>query len=739
MFGVTLSLGVAMLVAPVAGKKSLTSRSDTASQNAKSAQVLTTYAQLPMSFEPNQGQTDGQVDFLARGRGYTLLLTSDEAVLTLKKAGNQEAEAKDELVARYLGEEQASRNTKAATGDEQMPSNAQLSMRVVGASLTAQSAGIEELPGKSNYFVGSDPRKWHTNVPNYAKVRYKNVYPGVDLVYYGNQGQLEYDFVLAPGANPDRINLAFAGEAQGKSRKIKRSLRIDSDGDLVINLAGSEVRFHKPVVYQPTENETAAGARTLIEGRYVLRADNQIGFELAAYDRSRTLVIDPALVYSTYLGGRGDDQAYGIAVDSTGSAYVTGRTLSATFPTKNAFQTRNAGMTDAFVTKFSRSGGALMYSTYLGGTKNDLAEAIAVDSSGNAYVAGYTDSTDFPTKNALQPNYGGGPDDAFVAKFDPNGGVVYSTYLGGSGDDIGFGIAVDSKGSAWVTGHTSSIHFPTTKNAFQLHYGGRVDAFVTKLNPAGSALVYSTFLGGSTAAENGYAIAVDSSDNAYAAGATRSTNFPTKNAFQPALGGQADSYVAKFDPTGTVAFCTYFGGATLEFSGGIAADSSGVYLTGGTNSRIGFPLKNPLQKNKSAAYDAFLTKFDPTGQTLIFSTYYGGNNNDFAGGIALDRSGNPHIVGYTLSTNFPTKNAIQPKSGGSWDAFVSAFDPNGTSVISSTYLGGSGLDFGAGIAMDRSGNAYVTGGTQSTDFPTKHAFHAKNAGKYDAFVTKISP
>jgi hypothetical protein len=325
-----------------------------------------------------------------------------------------------------------------------------------------------------------------------------------------------------------------------------------------------------------------------------------------------------------------------------------------------------------------------------------------------------------------------------VAKFDSTGAVVYATYLGGSGDDIGYGIAVDSKGSALVTGHTASIHFPT-KNAFQPVYAGKVDAFVTKFNPAGNGLVYSTFLGGSTAAENGFAITVDSSDNAYAAGATRSSDFPTKNAFQPALGGQADSYLAEFDPTGAAVFCTYFGGTTLEFTGGVAVDSSGIYLAGGTNSRTNFPLKNPIQKNKSAAYDAFLAKFDPTGQTLIFSTYYGGNANDFAGGVAVDPSGNAHIVGYTLSTNFPTKNAIQPASAGNWDAFVSAFNPNGTSVLYSTYLGGSQLDFGDGIAMDRLGNAYVTGGTLSTDFPNIHAFHKKNAGKYDAFVTKISP
>jgi hypothetical protein len=740
MFGVTLSLGVAMLVvAPVASKDSSIARSGKASQNANNAQVMTTYAQLPISFEPNQGQADQQVDFVARGGGYTLLLTSDEAMLTLRKPAREQGPAEEELVARYLGEGQVSRDRRAVTGDEQEPSSALLSMRMVGASPTAQVAGIEELPGKSNYFIGSDPTKWRTNVPNYAKVQYKDVYPGVDLVYYGNQGQLEYDFVVGPGADPGRINLAFGGEARGKRGRMKRSLRIDSDGDLVINLAGSEVRFHKPVVYQPAANRAAAGAPTAIAGRYVLRTDNQVGFELATYDHSRALVIDPALVYSTYLGGHSDDQAYGIAVDSKGSAYVTGRTTSATFPTRNAYQQHNAGKNDAFVTKFSRTGGALLFSTYLGGTKSDLGEGIAVDSSGNAYVVGYTTSPDFPTKNAFQPNFGGGPDDAFVAKFDSSGGLAFSTYLGGRGDDIGFGIAVDSTGSAWVTGHTGSANFPTTKNAFQQRYAGKIDAFVTKFNPAGSALVFSTFLGGKTAGENGYAITVDSADNAYAAGATKSTDFPTMNAFQPALGGQADSYVVKFDSTGTVAFSTYFGGKTLEFSGGIAADSSGIYLAGGTNSRIGFPIKNAIQKNKSGGYDAFLAKFDPTGQTLIFSTYYGGHANDFAGGVAVDPSGNAHIVGYTLSTDFPTKNPIQPNSGGSWDAFVSAFDPNGTSVIYSTYLGGSQLDFGDGIAMDRSGNAYVTGGTQSTDFPIKNAFQKKNRGGYDAFVTKISP
>jgi hypothetical protein len=745
---VTFSLGGAALLASRTRKNALISGLE-ASQNveAKKAQVMTTYSQLPLSFEPNQGQTRREVRFQARGRGYKLLLMSNEVVLALEES---EVESRKPGGLGLNNEEAPNSRPLSSPGT----GKAVLEMGVVGASPTAEVSGLEELPGRSNYFIGNDPQNWRTSIPNYSKVQYKSVYPGVDLIYYGNQGQLEYDFVLAPGADPSRISLAFAGERQAETRRIKWDLRIDAKGDLVVDGDGSEVRFHKPVVYQPGAKlgqstadrgpgMTNSAPRTLVDGRYVLRADNQVGFELAAYDRSRPLVIDPVLNYSTYLGGGGADAGYGIAVDSSGNAYVTGRTTSTNFSTQNPYQRANAGgADDVFVTKFNPAGSGLVYSTYLGGAGDDIAYAIALDSSDNVYLTGSTTSLNFPTRNPFQAKYGGGPSDAFVTKLNPQGtALVYSTYLGGRGLDTASGIAVDPSGSAYVTGQTNSNAFPI-KNAFQAGCAGGDDAFVTKFSPTGSALVYSTYLGG-IGSEAAYTITIDSSRNAYVAGGTTSTNFPTKNAFQPIYGGNGDGFVTKFDPTGkALVYSTYLGGNGFDSIGGIAVDSSGdTYVSGGTNSP-NFPLKHAFQPHNHGQYDAFVTKFNPTGKALVFSTYLGGSKSEFADTMALDSVGNIYLAGYTESSNFPTKDPIQPQlNSGSWDAFVAEFNPTANALIFSSYLGGSRLDWADSIVVDPSHNIYLTGGTASSDFPTMNPFqpHEAGAGTFDAIVVKISP
>jgi hypothetical protein len=390
------------------------------------ATILENYGKLPLSFEANQGQTDARVKFLSRGSGYTLFLTGDEAVFSLR---GSKANGAALPVDRQL------KPTAFPT------TNAVLRMKLVKADPAARVTGAEELPGKSNYFIGNDPKKWRNNVPEYAKVKYEGIYSGIDLLYYRNHRQLEYDFVVAPGADPRRIQFEVRGA---------KSISRDKDSDLVLDMAEGEIRLHKPIVYQEK-----GGARQEIAAHYVIKHKNRVGFEIADYDSRRSLFIDPQ-VYSTYLGGSGGDVGLGIAVDSSGDTYVTGYTDSTDFPTMNPLQPVNGGGAfDAFVARLNPTGSALVYSTYLGGSGNDFGSGIAVDSSGNTYVVGATSSTDFPTMNPLQPA-NGGSNDAFVAELNPTGSaLVYSTYLGGSDVDYGFGIAVDSSGSAHVTGQTS--------------------------------------------------------------------------------------------------------------------------------------------------------------------------------------------------------------------------------------------------------------------------------------------
>src|SRR5882762_5108673 len=585
------------------------------------------YGRLPLQFEANQGQAHKDVRFLSRGPGYGVYLTAGEAVLVLTRPD-------------------AKREARGMSEPRDAPPQAKpvaLRMNLVGAARKPLVSGLDELPGKANYFIGRDQSKWRSNVPTYARVHYRGVYPGIDLVYYGNQRQLEYDFVIAPGADPTKIELGFKGADR---------LEIDA-GNLVLHVGGSEIRQHKPVIYQEID-----GVRREIDGGYVLKGARRVGFQLAAYDASRPLVIDPVVLsYSTYLGGAGNDYGSGIAVDADCNDYVTGLASSVNFPTTaGSFQPIFGGSGDAFVTKLNPAGSAVVYSTYLGGSGHEHGEKLAVDAAGNAYVTGHTRSTDFPTTPGAFQTLAGGSDDVFVTKLNSDGsGLVYSTYLGGSGIDFGLAIAVNAAGNAHVTGYTDSFNFPTTFGAFQRTSGGGNDAFVTKLNPAGSGLVYSTYLGGSRE-DYGRGIAVDESGNAYTAGSTDSINFPiTPGAFQTLAGGSDD---------------------------------------------------------------VFVTKLNSDGSGLVYSTYLGGSGIDFGLAIAVNAAGNAHVTGYTDSFNFPTTfGAFQRTSGGGNDAFVTKLNPAGSGLVYSTYLGGSREDYGRGIAVDESGNAYTAGSTDSINFP----------------------
>jgi hypothetical protein len=678
------------------------------------------YGKLPLHFEANQGQTHKDVRFLSRGPGYSLYLTAGEAVLVLTQPN-------------------------ADSGREQAKP-AELRMGLVGAARKPVVSGIKELPGKANYFIGNDPAKWRTNVPTYGRVHYREVYPGIDLVYYGNQRSLEYDFVVAPGADPKKIVLGFKGADK---------LEIDAQGDLVLHTPGGVIRQHKPVIYQDVD-----GVRQEVAGSYVRKGANRVGFELAAYDRTRPLVIDPVLAYSTYLGGSVNDVSSAIAIDTSGNAYVTGHTNSMNFPTTpGAFQPtlRRSFEDDIFVAKLDPTGSTLVYSTYLGGSYPDMAFAIAVDNAGNAYVTGYA-SFDFPTtEGAFQRTFGGArltPHEAFVAKLDPQGSaLVYSTFLGGPNFEYGTGIAVDGGGNAYVTGAAES-GFPTTAGAFQTAGPPPVEgiskAFVTKVNPLGTGLVYSTYLGGAgtgnTIARGG-AIAVDSSGNAYVTGETTSTDFPTTEvAFQRTLGGGADAFVTKLNPAGSaLVYSSYLGGNGPEFGHAIAVDAQGnAYVTGQAQSSNFPTTSGAFQPNSGGAGDAFVTKVNPSGSALVYSTHLGGRRRDSGSGIAVDAVGNAYVIGSTggmfdeCCNDFPTTPGAFQTSPGRVSVFVTKLDPTGSSLLYSSYLGGTSLDSGAGIAVDASGNAYLTGLTNGNFPTTEGAFQRTRPGGTDSFITKLA-
>ncbi|MGH9376551.1 MAG: SBBP repeat-containing protein, partial [Terriglobia bacterium] len=501
-----------------------------------STRIKALYAQIPLRFEPNQGQADSRVKFMARTPGYGLFLTEDGAVLAFGSA---------------------SKTTRAG--------ETWVRIKWLGSDSLPFAVGRAKLTSQSNYFLGNDPSRWRTHIPNYARVDFQDVYPGIDLSYYGNPRQLEYDFRIAPGKDVNSLRFSVSGPSG------RLPLRLDARGDLVAEIPGVNLRFLPPTAYQEIAQHGKRVRRT-VPSRYALEDRGRVGIIVDPYDRSRPLVVDPVLLYSTYLGGSGSDSATGVAVDSSGDAFITGGVTSVNFPTANPVQKSSAGRSDAFMAELNPAGTSLIYSTYVGGSAFDKGTAIAVDSSGNAYATGYTSSPDFPvTPKSFQTTYqGSGKPEAFVIKLNSGGSsLAYSTYLGGSGGDFGQGIAVDPTGDAYVTGSTQSSDFPVAK-PLQAIIGGGSDAFVTELNPAGSSLVYSTFLGGA-GSDSGQAIAVDSAGEAVIAGFTFSINFPTQGAVQPSSGGGADTFVAKLSAGGSaLLYSTYLGGSGGDRAFGLA-------------------------------------------------------------------------------------------------------------------------------------------------------------------------
>ncbi len=735
-------------------------------QASTSAQIQASLARLPISFEPNQGQSDSRVKFLAHPNGYGLYLMPSQAVLTLPQPS-------------LAGMRQAA-----------------VQMQLGGANQQAEMIGSARLAGHSNYFIGNDSSRWLRNIPQFGRVQYRNIYPGIDLAFYGNQNQLEYDFNVSPGSDAHQIELDFNGAT---------NVSVAGNGDLVLGLDGHELRFAAPHIYQ----KSSAGVQT-VAGSFVLRGKNGAGFEIAPYDRSRTLVIDPVLTFSSYLGGTLDESCTAItgatagfvphcpsiAVDSGGRIYVAGATKSTgTFSgvTPNTTNTKG-GTQNVFVSRISLSSTAgvitssLDYVTYIGGSTPANAviqypTGIGVDSGFNVYVAGTTNATDYPTTtSAFQTSAGPAGDHVFVSKLDSTGSVnLYSTYLSGNGVDTASNMALDSQGRVYVIGITTSSNFPTTIGALQPTFPVGVAGdqfFFSKLDPSQNtvrSLQYSTYIGGSTPANGvvvGGAVAVDASFNVYLAGGTNFTDMGTPqpwivNAYKSGAQGGVDVWAAKLKapPANTqqytLAYGTYFGGTGNDVSYGVASDGTDTYITGSTTSTdITVPTTtNSFQSTPGTGGDAFVAKFGVpaiTGTTqgtvpLDYFSYLGGSAQDVGLAVIADSLGNAWVTGFTDSGDLCALSAIktcdlpQINSGGGRDAFVARLNTTGTSITTNTstasYLGGSGTDIGTSIALDSLLNTYVTGETFSGNFKTISPLPGGGSllGASDAFVTQLGP
>ena len=727
------------------------------------APIIAAYRSLPLIFEPNQGQSNPQVKFLAHGAGYGLFLTADEAVLTLRHPANGAGHS--------------------------VPQSSVVRMTLEGASTNSEVSGADELPGKSNYFIGNDPANWQTDIPQFARVRYRGVYPGIDLLYYGKQGQLEYDFEAAPGSNPREVTLRFEGA---------ENLSVDAAGDLVLAVGDGHVTLQAPRVYQ----RVGADERR-VDGRFELRGRERVGFALGEYDQGRALIIDPVLTYSTYLGGSGDEACTvilgvatgvsgcpAVAVDTSLNAYIAGSTMSANFPSGSGspFQAGLKGTANVFIAKFNTTANTLLFSTYLGGNTVDTTAGIAVDAGTNVIVAGNTTSSNFPTNGtnaAFQSTPLSVHNHAFVSKLDSLGHtLIYSTYLSGSGVDTATAVALDSGGNAYVTGTTTSTEVetgfpssqPTQTAVIQSAPKAPSQFFLTKINPSLSGInsvPYSTYFGGSSPSNGatlGGGVAVDVNSNVYITGGTNFTDMPVLNSFQATLAGGLDVFVAEINPvavTGTqLLYSTYLGGTGDDIGFGIAVDSAlSTYVTGSTTS-TDFPVAGSgvFQATNGGGRDAFLAKLGAIGTNgvnvgtvpLNYFTYLGGSSDDVGLGVVVDNSGQAvggsqgaRITGWTASANFPvTNNTVQAGFGGGHDAFVARIDTTATSPTApghyATFLGGSGDDFGTGIAVDLQGASYVAGETKSANFltqapPQNLPFQPSLSGGSDAFLSKLGP
>jgi hypothetical protein len=672
------------------------------------------YANLPMSFEPNVGQTSSSARFISRGRGYTALLTSDGLVLTLRS--------------RAINQSLAPSNT-AGSGF----SRHAVQLQLLGANKNPVATGERQQLARVNYFLGKDPAKWRRNVPTYSGVRYMEIYPGTDLRYYGTQGHLEYDFLVKAGADAGQIRFQVQGANQ---------VEVEDDGNLLLQTDAGELQLKAPQVYQ----ETSSG-RIPIAGGYVLKSGNQIGFQLAPHDPTKPVVIDPVLIYSTYLGGEGNEQAYGVAIDASGNSYVVGSTDSTDFPV-TAMGPATGGVNHVFVEKLDPTGSNLIFCDYLGGSGEDDGYALALDAANHIFITGSTASSDFPLISPFQASEPSSLN-AFLVKISADGStLLYSSYFGGNGSDVPVGVAVDVTGNMILAGYTSSTNLPLA-NAYQSSVlANQTYGFISKFSPDGSSLVYSTYFGGnSNVATQPWStiagMALDSSGNVYVAGTTNTYNFPvTSGAYlttNPASSGVSTGFLGKFSSSGNLVYSTYFGGDILTEINAIAVDSSGSpYITGVDYGDGSLPLTTTsiCNPNVDSCQFAYVTKFDATGSSLVYSTFLGPNNlaNPYA--IVLDANNDAYVVALNTSGLFTPVNGIETTG----NLLLAEIDPVASSELFATYIGGSNYDQPSpgGMALDAGGNIYIVGATSSTDFPvTTSAFQSLFAGNTEGFLVKV--
>jgi hypothetical protein len=675
-------------------------------------------------FEKNIGQTNSDVLYLYPSVGYRLMLFSNEAVIAIRMPRSNQSRIDDPASFKKINRQKESKK------------ETRIKMQFLGANKSPRIDGKGELTGKSHYFIGKNQEAWLRNVLHYDNVLYEDIYPDVDLIFYSNENKLEYDFIVNPKADPGNIRFTFGG--------IDR-MSIDSAGDLILFFGEEELRLHRPKLHQ-----LIGGHKVNVIGDYIIH-DDIVGFQVAAYDHSVPLVIDPVLSYSTFIGDAGYDEGEDIVVDADKNAYVVGATDAL-----NIF-----GTSDILVLKFDSSG-QLIFSLVMGGASEDTGNGIAVDSSGNIYLTGTTGSDDFPTTPGViqTSKVSGSADAAFAAKINSAGSeIVYSTFLSGGpqtwdGSRNGFpvaasytnsfGIAVDPSGNAYIAGYTQSPTFPVTPAALQTTYGGAGDAFVAKLNSDASQLIYSTYLGGS-GIDEAYAITSDADGNVYVAGQTNSVgtysdnDFPLMNAYQSTQKGVSDGFVAKLNPTGSaLVFSTFLGGSSsLDGIYGLAIDNQrNIYVTGQTKSPNWPGAQNP-DFSITTFGDGFVTKLSPTGDSIIYSLYLGGRSFDYGTDIAVDITGNAYVIGVTLSPDFPvTEDAYQEIKPGNDDFFITKIDSNGV-IVYSTFLGGFYNDAGRGIAVASPTEIYVTGYATSSEFPTANAVQSQKGGYFDAIIAKI--
>lgn len=772
---IVAAIAVAVLVLSPAPRRGSSPTASSASLTRQPAAVLlaarqrahASYAALPLAFEPNQGQTDPQVQYTAQGAGYKLYLTSSQAILTVRKPG-EASEVRAMLEHKRLGPAKVKRMQQHQ--NSRPAQVAVVRMQLLGASSAVQLAAADPQAGKISYFLGNDPSKWHSNIPLFGRVSYRNLYPGVDLAFHGAGGQLEFDYLVSPGADARSIALGFQGAGK---------ISTNAAGDLLLATAAGPVEMHRPVAYQEKD-----GARQNVEARFELKGANEAAFALGPYDHSRELVIDPAVTYSTYFGGSGADNGLSILADASGDAFVAGATDSATIPGHTGGT--DAGSVDVFVTEIAPAG-TLVFTSVFGGSGDDFPGfpgAIAIDSTG-IYVSGTTDSSDFPvTAGAAQTTFQGGSatngnNDAFAVKLPLGGGApIWATYIGGNQSDSGLGIAVDGNQNVYVVGETFSTNLPVKNplpSGSSLNLGqGTVDddGYIAVLNSTGSAFTLVSYIGGSDS-DNATAVALDGEGNAYVTGDTDSSDLPvTAGVVQGSLKGsgaedeifvcsiKASSFsAANSTSTSTaVAQATAPGNVSQAPRGALAMwlpipalALFGSFWCGADSRRrkrlgmgllclalVAFILMPACGGGSSGSGGGGGGGGTTSTSSFVYMTYYGGTGGDEAQAIAVDAAGNAFVTGQTASTDFPVVSAFQATLNGTQNAFVLELNPSGSTAINATYFGGNGIDFGLGIAIDASDNAYLTGQTSSAIFPLAGATQGALAGPTDAFVSVLS-